>query len=1275
MSHGITTVDSMDIMLMPLLSNISEAQFLKLDTVFKALMEYAFIKRVHVMDLMRVQNITSKMLTDTIAGKHNSVTEIVKNYSEGCLSIMEKKDEPDNPIQYNDIRKKGKNDNSLIIATKSMTNESARIRRVSDAERNRPKDIAFVSCGPIPMSVLSRSSTVSEKPKERTFESKNDTISVESPRVRATVSPSTETESPARVSPLRRALSLQTEKLKDRLPSISLTVNEKRTESSTNPAINQTGPRVLTIRSPRSLSISTIMKHLPSDGLKNKKVIVVTSDSKIENKLPMSKTSTVTNDSPVPLLITSIGTPSSSVSQPVLKEKSKSLPASSSIPVNDNSVQVPTNILTQSFSEQMTLHGRVVFQNGRKYLIKHVPKAKCNAKIDQPKVKTVPSTSSAPLVPKTTSAPSNRSLVSTATSASPTLSGPTQIILPNPLQFPKEILLQKPFLLPKPPALPRYTMTNVSPSSGNVAPSPGNVAPSQLHRKRDRVIFPKGKVVVMPSTKNDKRLPSQPIDPHKKMRRSMVKEMQQASKQVKMEHIANLKEITNEYAKTINGDNDSVVVANNQTIQFFEKLPVGSTTQDKTSEDSSPCDEDEFEKSAREWSLTITDADKLRTCATCDKRLKPSTYVEGFSGPADDEEIYCHCYNFVCYKCNVNQGSEAMLKAHVKWHKKEKPFMCPDCSKFYSTAVDLEVHVWTTCFHPMIGYIYGCSICEIDGISDMEAVAKHFLLFHTHKRIICTECRKEFPANNEGYITFRNHGVKAHDRLEDYIPIPKKFFVCVASHASQCVSRAEHFRKHLDVHSGVIKTKYYKCPFCSITKETLGRDENKIRDHLFNNHLERLHEIASPDALPRILKELKERCDDSAKITNTSGPMIVDARSITPASFHQGSESSEELDEPKIPRILDVRSSAFEEFTKIEIENGDDCAFKILSVESMAKDSSQSSVISSEDMKTEPYISEDDESMSAGMENFLTTINNCVDEGNEPSFGYEGSDDSKNSDNSEKKPCRIALNAPTSPELEPVAYNCHLCGELINTSWSVIKAHFDCRHPSEYEVAKISAKIPRISTGFIEGGYRKDSNPTKRKSDVVVAPKRRKRWGAKKSFDRPGSPSLGLCVRPEPVEEVEGSFRCKKCDELFKEMSELRDHIGKQHRIKGQYLICLECGENFVVAPSLQMHLKALHGIQDPITYLSQNTSYAPEILDDTERDEMATESNQCYVCMAVFENKGDLDKHMRVHGMAFLKRKRFEAQKALKSGEKKGEPPDGNRNNSTASADNKTII
>ncbi|CAH2242181.1 jg22893 [Pararge aegeria aegeria] len=87
---------------------------------------------------------------------------------------------------------------------------------------------------------------------------------------------------------------------------------------------------------------------------------------------------------------------------------------------------------------------------------------------------------------------------------------------------------------------------------------------------------------------------------------------------------------------------------------------------------------------------------------------------------------------------------------------------------------------------------------------------------------------------------------------------------------------------------------------------------------------------------------------------------------------------------------------------------------------------------------------------------------------------------------------------------------------------------------------------------------------------------------------------------------------------------------------------CLECGKSFVVKPSFSTHLLLEHGISDVQEYIDKKPCYNELALLKDQNvlnppvDEPVKE-NQCRVCREQFETSNELEKHFRVHGMAFL--------------------------------------
>lgn len=1270
--HGIVMVDLNDIMLMPLPTSVQREDHAQLDRLCKALMETMFIRRVHIMDWMRGINLQPNhwktLLNWMESDEKNPLSDILSRYSENCSGTKDF------------AEKTGKNNLPKISTTSTSANDRCNSSNdekdpLAEDETDSPNDIAFVDCGSTP----------------------NNTLLPDFPEVNSPEDSGSD-RTIGRAKSLWRSFSQQYDILKDKPRNISPNadgIGLVKTAASSSPAvtINRNTPRLVTIRTCKNLSLSTIIKHLPMETHNTKNLVLVPEDAEAQNgsaKLPDLRQATI----PQPSSSCQVKSNESSAQDDKCEKKEKinvTLNCPSSV-LDKNSKTVPQVPMLQNFPEQASLQGRIVFQNGRKYIIRHVPKTKSHSILQDSIVKK--------------------------------LRNPPPLIAP--------ISGAKIPILPKP--LPITTISNILTQSQAKAEKPSS---TKRFPKRAKALakfmypteFPLTTVNENSTPQNAKsRLSKMQQALLTKCRETLMSDLRRVSEDRLESYIRHLKGINERYSRMMNLPIDSVLM-NKTTINSFEnmrKLP--RTDQLPCSIDELPI-QDMFENDLREWETRMTVNEKNQRCETCRKSVKPAYYIVGISAPPINEANYCQCYNNFCHICNVNQGNLLQLRRHLEWHQGEKPFTCPSCSLVFLSSSELEIHVWTSCFHPMSGYIYGCGVCEIEGILDMESIAQHFLLLHTRRKIICADCKMEFPGNATSEDYAKHHSEHHSDRPE--MSVPKRLLVCSLK---QCIVRPELFRAHLSEHIGVLRWIYYKCPFCTTVAQNSGRNKAQIRQHLIECHLDRMHEIVSKETLSRVINGIKMTVTSGSggiqdsgtgeicQVSNadTSGPKILDARTITPATFEFGSDSPEETpveqhDESKLPRILEVRSEAVDEFGSEET-GANDLRPEILPVKYIADSSPGSPGIPKEPSKvtgeslTEPPTTitlQLDSSLvreqlecedSSNSHDEISVISIHSTKGDEfklensfsPSESYDENGDCDAKDfindshfqrlltseqNSAQKPWRIALNSPADVGTKPVVYNCHLCGQMINTSWSVIKNHFDTKHSSDYEIFAVSPNIPRVSMDFLEDSSSNhqnsiDANNKRRKMEIVpaIGPKRRRRWGPKKHIERAGSPSFGICVKPEPVQQIEGTFRCKKCDQAFEDREMLRNHIAAQHRIKGQYLICLECGENFVVVPSLQMHLKALHGIQDPITYLTKNTAYAPETLDDTEEDEKAMESNQCYVCMAVFEDKPALDKHMRVHGMAFLKRRRFEALKAWKSS------PKTHTDNNSETFDDKSI-
>ena len=147
-------------------------------------------------------------------------------------------------------------------------------------------------------------------------------------------------------------------------------------------------------------------------------------------------------------------------------------------------------------------------------------------------------------------------------------------------------------------------------------------------------------------------------------------------------------------------------------------------------------------------------------------------------------------------------------------------------------------------------------------------------------------------------------------------------------------------------------------------------------------------------------------------------------------------------------------------------------------------------------------------------------------------------------------------------------------------------------------------------------------------------------------------------------------FTCAKCNFVSKEREEFQTHIAKHKSVEEDALQCHECGMSFMVMPSLKRHLFMVHKIRNLKRYqdeagvnlespvkpveglrlrISHNTvlqnGYSSRESDSTRDSDTEHDSSvmECTVCYKEFESQSQLRKHMRMHGMAFIRSRRLD--------------------------------
>ncbi|XP_074546628.1 zinc finger protein 532 [Halichoeres trimaculatus] len=126
--------------------------------------------------------------------------------------------------------------------------------------------------------------------------------------------------------------------------------------------------------------------------------------------------------------------------------------------------------------------------------------------------------------------------------------------------------------------------------------------------------------------------------------------------------------------------------------------------------------------------------------------------------------------------------------------------------------------------------------------------------------------------------------------------------------------------------------------------------------------------------------------------------------------------------------------------------------------------------------------------------------------------------------------------------------------------------------------------------------------------------------------------------------------KCAVCGFTTENITTFHDHIP-QHKSDGSSFQCRECGLCYTSPRSLARHLFIVHRLKEQQGLARYNgrgkdddESQRENQLDVTDENTDGTPNTKCKVCGKKFETEGNLNTHMRTHGMAFIKSKRLSA-------------------------------
>lgn len=222
-------------------------------------------------------------------------------------------------------------------------------------------------------------------------------------------------------------------------------------------------------------------------------------------------------------------------------------------------------------------------------------------------------------------------------------------------------------------------------------------------------------------------------------------------------------------------------------------------------------------------------------------------------------------------------------------------------------------------------------------------------------------------------------------------------------------------------------------------------------------------------------------------------------------------------------------------------------------------------------------------------------------------------------------------------------YYCILCNNQIPLEMKVSHMR-SCKyaHPVVY-VSKLDVELSNDTCSNASHENNKLRKSSESPKSEEIGKKKRKRYLTDISRRRkPGKVQPDL-IAEKPV-EFDGTYYCKLCNYQSIVRSEFHIHVRTHRNISTAYQ-CMECGECFVVKPSLYKHLLHFHNIYNYESYLKDNDCFDVEAVKELENvmrlapgeSKGPVKENQCRVCLDEFEDSVALNKHFRTHGMAFL--------------------------------------
>lgn len=513
-----------------------------------------------------------------------------------------------------------------------------------------------------------------------------------------------------------------------------------------------------------------------------------------------------------------------------------------------------------------------------------------------------------------------------------------------------------------------------------------------------------------------------------------------------------------------------------------------------------------------------------------------------------------------------------------------KNYVCPQCRENISYNQETLYKVRAKHFLRYTGNNYKCPIC-LYIVSNLCAMDAHMNLHLQRGPFLCCDCGKPIP-NLKSIVSYPfSHECDGFRAMRVSARIRCPLGNCQPFHPSQ-------FIKHLkDSH---VKS-FYRCQVCLSGYSSLDR---------LNKHINKIHKSEDTIKLVGCLYQCMS-CKLSFKEERIHNHLKSHYREQVVYPCWQCNDVFD-----SIPSLADHQSS---------------CRKNIILSSPNIILSSTSPILSSPSPSSFSFLSD-----SNKMFNVQKRCEKC-----RRTFWYKCMKDEIEKLPTDCPHCVTQANSAGSDTL----IKCPLCATPVACNTSLINNHFVEFHKE----ININVKLVLSRCDKLVAEY------TKKK---VIKPKIIKRCKIRLDSQKLKT-QLKLASRTSPLPNqtmnglimntTEGQWKCVQCHYkvTFTKKELLMEHLRSSHRDPCAAYQCLECGQCFVVQRSFTTHLKVEHNILNTDEYINDKNCYNAEALNIQNKanhvPDFLLNKDQCKICLEQFDNTEDLQKHFRIHGMAFL--------------------------------------